>query len=297
MRLPKQLPAFLILCLSVFHASHADSLLPKPIFNSSDGNVSVQIEVILPESYDSTVERAYPVLYLLDGYWNKEPVGIMYNHLRFDNMIPEIIVISIGYPDSITDYETQRIWDLTPTYDSGFEAGGNATALLEVLTKQITPFISENYRIDDTRTILSGHSLAGLFTLFVMYQESGSFTHYAAISPSALWADESLSKLDQDFAQHSSKLNTNLYITYGTDEYAPYVRSLENYTQTLRSRNYEELNLSLATVEGFRHVGMKSEGYLRAIVWSLDDLRPGGPSEFEKKNLKALERKKDGQTR
>src|SRR5690606_2978337 len=120
--------------------------------------------------------------------------------------------------------------------------------------------------VDKDRTILSGHSLAGLFTLYAMYQNPELFTHYAAISPSALWANQALAEIDHEYSENNSALATHLYITYGTEEYTPYVESLKSYILQLERQHYEGLNLSLANVEGLRHVGMKPEGFIRAIV-------------------------------
>jgi|GEM_PF-1189801 predicted alpha/beta superfamily hydrolase len=256
----------------------------------SRGDVSIEIDTILPESYQSS-NHSYPVIYVLDGYWNKESIKEAYNALRFDNMIPEAIIVTIGYPAAIEDYETQRMWDLTPVYDAGFKAGGRSEDLLNILSGDLLPFIQNKYRTDKNRSILIGHSLAGLFTLYSLYERPNTFTHYAAISPSALWAEHALSKIDHNFAAHSNALNANLYITYETDEYRPYVAALEEYVELLKKRRYQDLSLAVAQVEGMGHVSMKAEGYMRGLAWSFTDIRPEGPSEFEKKNLRALELK------
>lgn len=120
-----------------------------------------------------------------------------------------------------------------------------------------------------------------------MYEQPNLFTHYAAISPSALWANKTLFKIDNNYAKKRKSLPSNVYITYGTDEYLPYLNALKNYITQLEGRKYNNLNLSLAHVEGMRHVGMKPEGFLRGIVWSLADIKPNGPSGFAKKNLDA----------
>ena len=71
-----------------------------------------------------------------------------------------------------------------------------------------------------------------------------------------------------------------------------YADALRRYLQQLQHRDYDGLELSLASVEGLRHVGMTSEGFLRGMVWAFADIRPSGPSEFEKMNLQALERRR-----
>lgn len=257
-------------------------------FNFSQNGISVTTDILLPASYASAKEKNYPVIYLLDGYWTKDSTEQAYNALRFDNMVPEAIIVSIGYPKHITDFETQRMWDLTPAFDPGFKAGGNADKLLGLLTNQITPFIHNKYRADKNRSLLMGHSLAGLFTLFALYEKPSAFSHYAAISPSALWAKRKLAAIDQDYFQRSNTLAAQLYITYETLEYRPYVSAIEDYLNQLKSRRYKNLNLSLASVKDMGHVSMKAEGYMRALAWAFADIKPAGPSEFENKNIRAL---------
>lgn len=272
--------------------SFAETKAEQHLLYFEKGDVALEVEVILPDAYQQNPSARYPVLYILDGFWTKEPIQRFYSNLRFDNMIPEVIIVSVGYPNSVENVEDKRLWDLTHVYDLGFEAGGGAPVLLELLSKSVIPAVDSQYRTDISRRVLTGHSLAALFTLYTMYQASATFTHYAAISPSALWADEALAQLDNTYAGKHQALPARVYITYGTDEYRPYVDALRRYLQQLQHRDYDGLELSLASVEGLRHVGMTSEGFLRGMVWAFADIRPSGPSEFEKMNLQALERRR-----
>lgn len=244
-------------------------------------------DVILPESYATDSTTRYPAIYVLDGYWNKQPIASVYKAFRFDNLVPEAIIVSIEYPESIKNVESQRMHDLTPKYDQGFGVGGGAEAFLQVITQQLIPFVESNYRVDRSRTILTGHSLAGLFTLYAMYQNPEQFTHYAAISPSALWADNYLSVIDNQYSKSNPSLDAHVYITYGTDDYIPYIEAIKRYIQQIKAKRYEGLDLSLASVKGMRHSGMTSEGFIRGIAWAFSDLRPVGPSTFERINVEA----------
>lgn len=125
-----------------------------------------------------------------------------------------------------------------------------------------------------------------------MYENPEQFTHYAAVSPSALWADEYLIDLDNQYSKNNRSLDAHVYVTHGTDEYVPYVDALERYIAQIRAKGYESLDLSLARVEGMRHVGMTSEGFVRGIAWAFSDLRPEGPSTFERMHIEASDASK-----
>jgi predicted alpha/beta superfamily hydrolase len=274
----------LVLFFSPLVSASTEKANQTYIFENED--VALKVDVFLPNSYKADGTTEYPVLYVLDGYWTQGPIRRFFNNLRADNLVPEAIIVSIGYPDKIKNVGNQRLWDLTHAYDAGFKAGGRAPAMLNIMDKNIIQSVEQDYRVDPTRRILTGHSLAGLFTLYAMYQKPDMFTHYAVISPSALWADQALAKLDRDYSKNNDTLSAQVYITYGTDEYAPYVQSLENYIKQLQNRAYQGLNLHLASVKDFRHVSMQNEGFLRGLAWAFSDIMPESPSEFELMNLK-----------
>lgn len=125
------------------------------------------------------------------------------------------------------------------------------------------------------------------FSLSAMYESPRLFTHYVAISPAAVWANEQLATIDTQYSKSNSSLDASLYITYGTDEYTPYVQALERYIAQIQSRDYKGLDVSLGTVKGMRHATMTSEGFVRGIAWAFSDIRPEGPSTFERMNIEA----------
>src|SRR5947207_1431963 len=101
-----------------------------------------RIAVAVPDSYATHPERRYPVLYVTDGYWDFKLMKSIVGGLVYDEFIPEVIVVGIGYPGDAPDYGRLRRWDLTPVPDSPAEdAGkgpsGHARELLDVLEQQI----------------------------------------------------------------------------------------------------------------------------------------------------------------
>lgn len=120
-----------------------------------------------------------------------------------------------------------------------------------------------------------------------MYENPAQFTHYVALTPSALWTNENLSEIDSQYSLDNLVLDAHVYITHETDEHAPYVEAIQRYIQQIRTNDYEGLNLSLASVEGMRHSTMTSEGFVRGIAWAFSDIRPKGPSTFARINIEA----------
>lgn len=281
---------FILVCTLISTCTWADS---NQIKLFSQGELEITAEVILPDSYASNTTITYPVLFVLDGYWTKESIQRSYKNLRFDNQVPEMIHVSISYPESVVNIEDKRMNDLTPKYDTLFKRGGKAKDLLSLLTDQIIPYVDKHYPIDQNRKILTGHSLAGLFTLYTMYQSTSSFTHYVANSPSALWADEVLAEIDRNYRKNSNQLNTNLFITFGEKEYVPYIDALRSYIESLKASRYENLNLTIDTVDGLRHAGMSTHGFLQGVLWAFSQNPPGGVSGFEALHNKVFKENKE----
>ena len=54
-----------------------------------------ELIVGLPPSYASEPERSYPVIYLLDGYWDFNLVNTLMGGLIYDRVAPELIVVGL----------------------------------------------------------------------------------------------------------------------------------------------------------------------------------------------------------
>ena len=156
--------------------------------------------IYLPPSYgtEANRERRYPVLYLLDGpaYFHAT-TGIAY-HLgdagAAVQRIPEHIVVAIR--NIRTSTNATRTRDMTPSHmTSGLysENSGGAAYFRAFLESELIPQIDSRFRTQ-TKRILVGHSLAGLFTLDTLIERPQLFAAYIAIDPTASWDDNLLSR-------------------------------------------------------------------------------------------------------
>ena len=166
-------------------------------------------QVYLPESYQWTVDRKYPVLYVLDGESNYLHTVGSSSFLSAKGEIPEIIIVAIT--------STVRIRDFTQTdWSSHWIGGGGAKNFKNFLLKELIPQIERDYRTNGFR-ILSGHSAAGQFVLYALTDQPSLFNAYFAISPSLNW-DNSLPQrsLEESFSKTDS-LKSFLYFAWSDD--------------------------------------------------------------------------------
>lgn len=245
-----------------------------------------ELVVSLPYSYQSSPHKKYPVLYYMDAYWDTPLLSSIYGALTYDNVAPEFIMVGLSYPGDNVNYGLERRRDLTPT-DEGDADGdsGGAPAFLAFLKQSVVPLIESSYRVDESQRALSGSSLGGLFTLYAMYEEPAFFERYIAISPAAGWDKQYLAALDKRYAKAHKKLNARLFLSYGTGEYPPFRKPIDQLQKQIESRHYKGLALRNYQMQDLRHSSVKAEGYIHGLIWAWQDLAPKGPSGLEKEYL------------
>jgi hypothetical protein len=234
--------------------------------------------VAFPDSYAAHPERRYPVLYLCDGYWDFNLVKGFYGNLRYDKVLPELIIVGLGYQGDKPDYDRLRRWDLTPVADTrpaADRAGtGHATEFLSVLEHEIIPAVESSYRADPAYRVLGGSSLGGLFALYAMLARPGLFQAHIAPSPAVDWANDWLFAQEEAFARRGGKLAGRLFITGAEKESAPFLASIRRFDTVLRRRAYPDLAYEFRVVEGERHAGTKAESYNRGVRFAFAPRAP-----------------------
>lgn len=251
-----------------------------PIKNELTGRVH-ELIISLPSSYNDTPNKEYPVFYFLDAYWHTPLLYSINGLLRFDNVIPEIIMVGISYPGENVNYDSLRLLDLLPSQMTTSNAGGESP-FLAFIEKSVIPYMASNYRVDKAERALGGTSAGGLFTLFAMYKKPGLFSRYIAISPGVNWENNSLLKIDKDYSRRFENLPVRLFLSAGKEEYQPFRDAILSLQKQIVNNNYQDLSLLNFVIEGERHSGVCAEGYTRGLRWIFKDLAPSGPSGLTK---------------
>ncbi len=252
-------------------------------FDSKETGHLHEAIVILPDSYASSPDKKYPILYFLDAHWDLPLLTGIYGNLRYDNVIPELIMVGMSYPEGTT-YDSGRLRDFTPTplLEEGAPPAGGADGYLQFLGKRVIPTIEKEFRVDSNARALGGVSLGGLFTLYTMYRQPELFGRYIAISPAVEWDSGYLFAVDAEHDKASKKLEATLFLSYGTDEYKPFRDPIIRFQKQLVRRKYKGLQLTNYKMEGLRHTAVKAEGYTRGLMFVWQDMAPSGPSGLER---------------
>lgn len=149
-------------------------------------NQDRQIYINVPKLDPADINKALPVLYLLDGENHFHILSAYIEYLRHWQVIPPIIVVGIVSVD--------RVKDLTPTnslinfdgkVDSNYKTSGGNEQFLNFIQQELMPYIETNYKTSLFK-IFAGHSFGGLTAINCMLTRPDMFNAYIAISPS-LW--------------------------------------------------------------------------------------------------------------
>ncbi len=251
-----------------------------PIKNELTGR-DHELIISLPDSYADSPNKEYPVFYFLDAYWHTLLLNSIHGLLKFDNVIPEIIMVGISYSGENADYDSLRLLDFIPRKVTTSNVD-EESPFLAFIEKSVIPYMESNYRVDKADRALGGTSAGGLFTLFTMYKKPDLFSRYIAISPGVIWQDNSLLKIDKDYSRAFKKLPVRLFLSAGGEEYQPFRDSIFSLQKQIKNNNYQGLSLLNFVIEGERHSGVCPEGYTRGLRWIFKDLAPTGPSGLTK---------------
>ena len=103
--------------------------------------------------------------------------------LNWEGMLPEVIVVGIGYPTSDADIALDlRLRDMMPKAGPG----ARPDACLGFIREELIPHVEANYIADPGDRTIVGASAGGHFALYALFQASATFHRYCASSPAGV---------------------------------------------------------------------------------------------------------------
>ncbi len=165
--------------------------------NSEKTRQTYTVGIWLPESYETSKDKTYPVIYQLDGEGSLNTSIETVRGQSVSGDLEEVIIVGVY------NYGAKSRWfDFTPTKADKFTQTLEVTArdfptggseqFYAFIVSELMPKINTEYRTDNKKNVLYGHSLGGLFCLSTLQKESSPFTHYLISSPSIWWNDREI---------------------------------------------------------------------------------------------------------
>ncbi|HJS54560.1 MAG TPA: alpha/beta hydrolase-fold protein [Chitinophagaceae bacterium] len=155
------------------------------------------IWIKLPAGIDlSNKIRKYRVAFILDAealFYTSNEVVEKINKEKNTGIIDWIFIGIDNIWLRDRDYTTSYVKPSVHVDSNAAAVSGGAVHFTKFLEKELLPFINSKYPVS-TERIFIGHSLGGLFTINILFNHPGLFSHYVAIDPSMWWDDMKLLK-------------------------------------------------------------------------------------------------------
>jgi uncharacterized protein len=219
------------------------------------------IQVGLPFGYSSS-HKSYPVLYVLDGDYAFGITKGIADLLMIGKEIKGIIVIGISYGKGVFAWSIKRTRDLTPSHDTIFAKGqntGGADNFLKFVQYELFPAVNRTYRTNPDSSAICGESLGGLLNSYILWKQPELFKGYIIISPSLIWNNKSVLKLESEYFVNHKELNKAVYIAYGSlDSKEVIISPTTELIQMIQMHNYMGVRLVTRVFEGETHMSVPS---------------------------------------
>ncbi|MFZ6817291.1 alpha/beta hydrolase [Undibacterium sp. Ji22W] len=220
------------------------------------------INVRLPEGYQATDAKTYPVVYVLDGDSLFPLLAPTHLFLHYDEKLPEAILVGISY-GSFDPVINKRNTDFSaPAADSVLGEDG-APRFLDFLKKELIPKIENQFLANAAKRVLVGQSRAGYFVLWSALEDPDLFWGRIASNPALT---PGRARFFEAAARHTKK-DLKLVIASGTRDTEQRQRNATEWGTTWSSRVDAPWAVKPIRLEGGTHAATIGEIYRRAMLW------------------------------
>lgn len=187
----------------------------------------------LPSGYNPT--KRYPVLYVLDGSSQDQPLADKLDSLFGQGLVPQTIVVGIPNMNG-----SNRTLQLVPPFMLTDPANpdspkGTADQFLEFMETELIPFIASHFGASDTR-LFAGNSRGGLLVMYSLIQKPELFAGRFCFS-TPLWRENNLLvERVSEFLTQRTAMKSFLYLSAGENETENIKGGLDAMVAVLRIR-------------------------------------------------------------
>jgi uncharacterized protein len=206
--------------------------------------------------------------------------------------LPALLVVGVAYPtENGLVQSALRTRDFTPSVDGRFAemassmpplpdgitvepAMGGANAFLRFLRDEVEPFVGSRFDVAESRTILFGSSLGGLFVTHALLTAPDAFDDYVAVSPALWWNGDEPFEIEERTRTERAGTPARAYVAVGALEETPAIPSLAPFRMVTNARRMTELlkeasegdyEVHFVELEGETHTSVVPGALTRAL--------------------------------
>ena len=223
---------------------------------------SFHIYVRLPEEYDRSPKRQYPIVFILDGDSLYPILAANHLFLTYDEDLPEAVIVGIAY-GSFDPELNKRGFDFSaPAPDARLDQGG-APAFQEFLKRELIPVVEERYSVDPLRRVLFGQSRGGYMVLYSAFTDPDLFWGRIASNPAF---DPGRERFFSPAAT-ATRTDLGLVVTSGTRDIPALRESALEWFEYWRGHKGAPWALNAVTLQGGTHAADSANSYRAGMIW------------------------------
>lgn len=238
-------------------------------FQSRAVGRSFHIYVSLPEGYDASGSKEYPIIYLLDGDSLFPILATNHLFLNYDDRLPTAIIVGIAY-GSFDPATNRRGYDFSAPASDATNQQGGAPKFLSFLKSELLPEVENRYRADSARRVLFGQSRGGYMVLYSAFVEPDLFWGRIASNPSFDPGRE----LFFSKAAPSSLTDLGLVVTSGSRDNARLRKAALEWFEAWQYRDDAPWAIKTATIEDGTHAANSTDSYRLGMNWLFKRMLP-----------------------
>ena len=183
------------------------------------------IEIQLPRSYETEVDKNYPLMIVLDGDYMFNIVSGSVDYLSYWGDIPENLVVGINQKD--TRFQDSSVFD-----NINFTPISSTASFYDFIVNELIPYFSKNYRVSNFKVIV-GQERTANFANFFLLKNDPQIRGVISISPKIS------ENMNRYLNENLSKSNSKIVYTLSSSK-----RDFESIF-----KNVSELTASLDSIE------------------------------------------------
>ncbi len=154
------------------------------------------IEIQLPRSYETEVNKNYPLMIVLDGDYMFNIVSGSVDYLSYWGDIPENLVVGINQKD--TRFQDSSVFD-----NITFTPISSTASFYDFIVNELIPYFSKNYRVSNFKVIV-GQERTANFANFFLLKNDPQIRGVISISPKI---SENMNRyLNENLSKSNSKI-------------------------------------------------------------------------------------------
>ena len=183
------------------------------------------IEIQLPRSYETEVDKNYPLMIVLDGDYMFNIVSGSVDYLSYWGDIPENLVVGINQKD--TRFQDSSVFD-----NISYTPISSTASFYDFIVNELIPYFSKNYRVSNF-IVMVGQERTANFANFFLLKNDPQIRGVISISPKIS------ENMNRYLNENLSKSNSKIVYTLSSSK-----RDFESIF-----KNVSELTASLDSIE------------------------------------------------